>query len=264
MDYAQPRLQARYAALGDEAFWSRLHAIRDFVPAWQAVQSSELARWIAGIDAASGPHAIELGLRARLRESIRTVASWMPDAWRPAVQWCLQLIDLPALLSLARGEAPLAWMARDPELRAFATADPESRVAELRRGPLAFLDPVWDDVSRTPPSGLGPQPALSSALLAWADEWRRHWPSRHEESIAAMRELERLVRRELARFASADSRETDSLRRGLVRHLQALFRRATLLPAAGFAYLALVAIEALRLRGELIARSALGDAGAST
>jgi hypothetical protein len=229
----------------------------------QIVRGSALASWVAGIDAASGPHAIELGLRARLRESIRSVESWMPEAWRPAVRWLLRLIDLPALLSLARGEEPLPWMARDPELRAFATADPEIRGAELRQGPLAFLEPVWDQASRPPPFGLATQPALSSVLLAWADEWRKRWPPQPEESIAAIRELERLVRRELARLASDDPRETDSVRRGLVHRLQAFFRRATLLPAAGFAYLALVAIDALQLRGELTARSALGEPGAA-
>jgi hypothetical protein len=262
MDYAQPRLQARYARLGDDGFWAELHAIRDLGPALQTVRGSTLAPWVAGIDATAGPHAIELALRARLRESIRAVESWMPEAWRPAMRWLLRLIDLPALLSLALGATPLPWMASDPELRAYAAAGPETRAVELRRGPLAFLDSVWGQVSRPLPD-LATPPAPSPALLAWADEWRRRWPPQSEESLAAMRELERVVRRELARFASEESRGTAALHRELVRRLQTFFRRATLLPAAGFAYLALLTIDTLRLRGELVTRGALGDAGAA-
>ncbi len=67
----------------------------------------------------------------------------------------------------------------------------------------------------------------------------------------------RTIAAHLADFRNPATRDGETLRRALAARLTLLFRRAMLDPAAAFIYLALVAQDGERLRGELVRRAAL-------
>jgi hypothetical protein len=260
MEYVQARVQARYGERPDEPLWRELAGTKEIAPALETAHRSRLRRWVAGVDASSDAHEVELRLRARLRDAIEEVATWMPAEWRPATRWTVRLVDLPALLHLARGAPPLAWMAHDPPLAAYAGADEETRIEAIRRGPLAFLEPVWDRL-RAPVLGPGLREHRSAALAAWREEWRRRWPPQDEESAAGLEHLADTIATHAERFVGTPPAESARARRALAQRLERMFRRNAALPAAVFAYLALVALDLERLRAELGRRTALRAAG---
>ena len=84
MDYAQARLQARFGERPDESLWRMLENAAEPAALLEIAAASGLRRWIAGIGASSESHAIETALRARWRDCVAEVTSWMPPAWQPA------------------------------------------------------------------------------------------------------------------------------------------------------------------------------------
>jgi len=249
MDYAQARIQARFGERPDESTWHAVGSARGPGALLEVARSCGLRRWIAGLDASCGSHAIEISLRARWRECILELSSWMPPEWRPATLWLSGLADLPALCRLARGEPALAWMNQDPILRPYCIADVSERQTRLKRELLAFVE------SAPTAAGAPDAPAEdfeSQVRRAWHAQWRRLWPTRRETVS-----LDRLLA-----VVEAGSRERMSTgQQALVRRLRALFRDLTLRPAAAFAFLALVAVDIARLRAELLKHALLHESG---
>jgi len=149
----------------------------------------------------------------------------MPRPWGPAVLWTRTLLDLPALQRLASGRGPLAWMTRDPGLAPRLGDRPdEQRAGRMRE--------------------------------EWLEAWRRMWPRCGADERRALEELVGAIRSHLEAFARASPEDAWGLRLALGARLETLFRRHALLAAAAFDHLALLALDAERLRAELVARDA--------
>jgi hypothetical protein len=255
LEYAQARLQARYGQRGDEPLWVQIRSARSFSAVLETLRASPLRRWVTAIPADADADEVELRLRVELRACIAEVASWMPDEWHPALLWTTHLVDLPAVARLASGEPPLPWMKRDPVLQQYAEADADARRAALRNGP---HQAVVRAVEAQAAESTARRAALADAVArtVWLDEWRRRWPDRTGEDALALEELVRLFTRHLPRFAELGPEEAAALRRDLQTQLEVRFRRHALTPVAAFAYLALVALDLERLRGQLVVRAA--------
>ena len=240
MDYAHSRLQARFGERPDELLWQKLEAAADLGDALAIARSSGLRRWVGGIAAQADCHAIEIALRAKWRECITEIDSWMPGRWRPALTWVSGLVDLPALCYLARGEEPLSWMHIDPVLQVYAQADPQSRETLLQRDYRAFLNLLQETGTRA----ISPDfPASSRIRNAWLKEWRKRWP--RWSDTAALENLAKLLE-------TAMEQPVMSSRPELLRKLRSLFRRSVLCPAVAFIYVAFAALDIERLRTGLL------------
>jgi hypothetical protein len=253
IEYAQARLQARYGQRGDEPLWVQIRGARSFGAVLETLRASPLRRWVTAIPVDADSDEVELRLRAELRTCIAEVAGWMPDEWQSALAWTAHLVDLPAVVRLASGEPPLPWMRRDAVLQQYA--EPDARRAALRNGP---LEPVVRAVEAQTAEAAGRRPAPLEAVAraVWLDEWRRRWPDRTGEDALALEELVRLFTRHLPRFSELGPEEATALRRDLQTQVEVRFRRHALTPVAAFAYLALVALDLERLRGQLVVRAA--------
>ncbi len=130
LEYAHARLGARFGARPDELAWRRIEMIRDVGGMLDAARASPLSVYLGEIGPDADAHAIELALRAHLRERVRAIAAWMPPDWRAAIEWCALLPDLPVLQHLARGGAPPPWLRDDPLGAALRDGD----CAPHRRG----------------------------------------------------------------------------------------------------------------------------------
>jgi hypothetical protein len=240
LEYAHARLGARFGERPDELAWRRIEMIRDVGAMLEAARASPLGAWIGEIGPDADAHAVELALRAHLRERVTAIATWMPSAWRASIEWCAVLIDLPVLQHLARGGAPPRWLRDDP------------LAAALREGIAAQRDPVRGEAG---PASLLAAGRADPDRLVWL--WRAEWVRRLPVRITAAELLPDLVRL-LAEHAAAfrEPLEVDgwALRRALHARLTQLFRRATLEPAAAFIFLALSALDCERLRGEILRR----------
>jgi hypothetical protein len=197
---------------------------------------------MTGIDATSTPHRIEALLRDRWRDLVREVASWMPDAWQPAVHWCAVATDLSVVQHLARGGAVLPWMRDDPVYRDLAERESAGFGATPVGGPLAPLAVAWADPDR--------------AARWWRSEFQRRLPRRGDENVALLRDLGRALAAQLLAIRDPSLRDGAALRHALQARLALLFRRAMLDPAAPFIFLAQLALDLERLRGELVRRAA--------
>lgn len=251
IEYAQARLQARYGQRGDESFWTQFRSARTLAAALELVRASPLRRWISAIQVDADTDEIELRLRAELRAAVAEVASWSPDEWQAAIAWTAHLVDLPAVARLATGEAPAAWMRRDPVLQQYAETDPDVRRHALRNGPLAAIVAAIE-AQATEGGGRRAVATEAVARSVWHAEWRRRWPDRAGEDAQALEGLAGLFARHLLRFVELAAEEAWALRRDLERQVVARFRRQALTPVAAFAYLALVALDLERLRGQLV------------
>jgi hypothetical protein len=254
IEYAQARLQARYGQRGDEPLWVQIRSARGFGAVLETLRASPLRRWVTAIPVDADADEIELRLRAELRSAIAEVASWMPDEWHSALLWTTHLVDLPAIARLASGERPLPWMRRDAVLQQYAETDADVRRAALRNGPLAA---VVQAIEAQSAEGAARRSATAEAVAraVWLDEWRRRWPDPASEDAAALDELVRLFERHLPRFTELGAEEAWALRLDLATQLATRFRRHALTPVAAFAYLALVALDLERLRGQLVVRA---------
>jgi hypothetical protein len=224
IEFAQARMQARHGKRPDAGSWATLHAAITLATLLDNARASSLEPWIAGLDAGCTQDELELLLRERLRGRIAEVAGWMPDAWRPAVLWTRVLLDLPAMQYIARGGAPRRWMRADPAVSP-RLADPADEERALH------------------------------ARHLWVEAWRTLWPHGSAEQRAALEELAATVETHLLAFQQAAPDDAASLRTQLQGRLETLFRRDALTPAAAFEHLALLALDAERLRSELVTRA---------
>jgi hypothetical protein len=242
LEYAQARLSARFGARPDELAWRRIEHLRELPALIDSARTTAFHAWMAGIGPMSTPHEIDRHVRERWRECVGEVASWMPDDWQRAVAWCAVLTDLPVCAHLARGGAPAAWMVDDAIYRDLCVCEPAGSGVAPPGGALAPLAPAWAESDR-----IG---------RAWQREWQRRVP-RGALDATLLQELVRAIAAHLAEFRNTAARDGWTLRRALAARLTLLFRRAMLDPAAAFIYLALIAQDAERLRGELVRRAAL-------
>lgn len=247
LEYLQARLQARLSGHPDAYAWRRVERARTLAAALDGARATPFfAAFTAGLTPEPGVHAIERACRARLRALVHEVARWIPEEWNGAVAWTDVLVDLPVLFHLHSGAPPLAWMQEDAGLRPYLEPDADARRHALERGPLAPIAPHWN--------------AAASLRRAWLAEWRRRWPRRAEH--APLDELAAAVAAHLRRFPATPVAEAWQAREALRARLGRLFRRSLLHPAAAFGYLALAALDAERLRAELV-RRAVFDEGAT-
>ena len=242
LEYAQARLSARFGARPDELAWRRIEHLRDLSALIDAARTSAFGRWITGIGPTSPPHDIERALRARFREQVAEVASWMPEPWQPAVAWCASLADLPAVSHLARGGAALPWMRDDPVTRDLTEREAAGFGAAPVGGALAPLSAAWAEPERLD--------------RLWRAEWRRRRPRGDAEDMALTDALAATLAAHRAAMRDPALRDGTPLRRALQAKLTLLFRRAMLDPAAAFVFLAQIALDLERLRGELLRRAA--------
>lgn len=240
LEYAHARLGARFGERPDELAWRRIATIRDVGGMLDAARFSPLGAWLGEIGVDADAHAIELALRAHLRERVDAIATWMPASWQASILWCAVLIDLPVLQHLARGGAPPTWLRDDPlgaVLRETATVQ-DGRVGAMA-GPAALLAAAAGDADRV--------------ASLWLAEWYRRLPVR-VSTPGLIADLVRVLAEHLAAFREPLQPEGWTLRRALHARLNQLYRRATLEPAAAFIFLALSALDCERLRGELLRR----------
>jgi hypothetical protein len=246
LEFAQARLQARHGQRASEGVWQRLETAREFGLLLDSARASPLRPWVVGITAQATSNEIEAVLRAHWRALVAEVARWMPPAWRPALDWCAVLPDLPALQHLARGGEPGAWMHDDADLRALCAVPSNERRAAWAAGRLGALASAW-----SAPASLG---------HAWQAEWERRLPRPLSDADESLRLMVSTLRRHGAEFAAAAPGPGGMLRRALQSRLSLLLRRATLEPAAAFIHIALCALDLERLRGELLRRALFPNA----
>jgi hypothetical protein len=229
--YAQARVQARFAGRLSDGEWQRLGAVRAYPAYLQELRATALRGWVAGISELSDSHGIEQALRRQFRRRVEEVQGWAPESWRPAVGWVGWLADLPLLQHLLGGEAAPPWASGDFHVRGWLDA-----AGYLRREALAA-------------AGGGDLLAAGPELGAvWLGAWRRRWPAVGGDARAG---LERLVR-VLATRAEVLSGAGAVPRPGA--RLEHLFHGLVLQPGVLFAYLAVMALDLGRLRGELVGR----------
>ena len=92
----------------------------------------------------------------------------------------------------------------------------------------------------------------------WLEAWRRLWPRCGDEDRGELEALARTVESHIREFERAPADEAANLRLALKARVETLFRRHALGPAAAFDHLLLAALEAERLRAELVGRVARG------
>ncbi|MEO8677196.1 MAG: hypothetical protein ABI569_16590 [Casimicrobiaceae bacterium] len=240
LDYAQARISARFGDRPDEIAWRRLEHVREFAALLDVARNSAFRVWIGGISEASTLHEIEATLRAHWRAHVAEVAGWVPDEWRGAVQWCAIVPDLAVLAYLALGHPALPWMRDDPLFRDIADTEADACPAALGAGRFAPLAAGWNEPGRIP--GL------------WRQEWERLAPASGDRILLA--ELGRAMGAHLTAFHDSAVKDGWPLRRALAARLTMLFRKSMLEPTAVFAYLALIALDLERLRGEFLRRAA--------
>ena len=241
LEYAQARLSSRYGERPDEAAWMRIEHVRALPALLDAIRATSLGRWTPGIGTHSTPHEIDRALRARWRGLAAEVASWMPVEWEPAVRWCAVVVDLPLLQHLARGGAAPEWM-REDAFYADVLGRGSTRAATPPPGSaIAPLAAAWGE-----PHRIGDH---------WLAHWRRQLPAARGFDPALIEALVGALRAHLAGFRDRTLVDGWPLRRAFERELALQFRRAILDPAAAFVYLALAALDAERLRGELARRA---------
>lgn len=245
LEYAHARIGARWGARPDAGAWRRIEVTRDLPAMLDLARRGSLARWLHGVAADSGLHAIEAALRRRWREAVAELGAWMAPEWRDAIAWCAHLADLAAVQHWARGDAPQAsWLADDDILRSLDAAADAATPARA-----SALDIAWRTLLR---DARGEPAAVASHWLA---AWRALLPEGPGRRTIEQT-LVPLLHRHAQDFAAPPSIDGWGQRRALQARLVALWRRHPVEPVAVFAHLALQAIEFERLRAEVIGRAA--------
>jgi hypothetical protein len=242
LEFAHARIWARWGMRLDDVAWRRIETTRELAPVLELARASALTRWLQGVTAEAGLHAVESALRRRWRECVRELARWMPAEWRASIDWCARLADLPAVQHWAREPARAAWLEHDEHLRALdgAAGDAAARAPDV--------DPAWRDLlgrARGDPA---------SVLASWLQTWRRRLPLHGQAAIE--RELLPLLVRHVQAFAAPQAADGWGQRRALHARLVALLRRHPVEPLSAFVFLALQALELERLRSEIVGRMA--------
>lgn len=222
--YVQARIQARHGTRPDESDWSRLESCESAHAYLEAARTGVLSAWAEGLNADDGIHRLEASIRRSWRRYLEQVASWSPEPWRDAIEWCGCLPDVPTAAHLAAAEEPPEWLAQDKEAEA-----------------------------ETPGS-----------LDEWREEWRARMPSPDSEARAGLAALAAAVDKWIADNRDpepASVSRTASLHERLEHRVTTVFRRHALGPAAVFAHLLLTALDLQRFRGGLARRQALSGRG---
>lgn len=241
--YSQARLQARLGTRADSPDLQRAHAARDLPAFLQIVRSTSHARYVARIAPDSGVHDAERRLRDEWHAAVEEVARWQPRDAQPSVRWLRWLPYLPALQKLARGGRPPAWAREDPALGRIVATEPALRAAALIGTPLGPLAPALA--------------TSGSVTAAWAAHWRTTWPRSDperrglEQMLAAVAALDATLRDAPPSAASSDAYAA------LARRALRIFRANPLSVGPAVAYLALVALDLLALRGGVARRATL-------
>jgi hypothetical protein len=241
--YSQARLQARLGARADNPDLQRAHAARDLSAFLQLVRGTSHARYVARIAPDSGVHEAERRLREEWHAAVEEVARWQPAAAQATVRWLRWLPYLPALQKLARGGRPPAWTRDDPVLGRIVATEPAQRATALLGTPLAPLSMALA--------------THGGVMAAWAAHWRSLWPAAErerkglEQLAVAVESLDTALRAAPASAASGEACVT------LARRALRSFRAHPLSSGAAVAYLALVALDLLALRGAVARRASL-------
>lgn len=245
--YAQARMQARFGRRPGPADWLRIDAIQAPAVRLQAVREGPYSSWVSGLGHDTSIVAVERRLREAWMQAVDELSSWLPGRWRPAVNWMRWLPYLPALQKLARGGRPMAWMREDSVLGPIVAHEPRARPDSLQETQLSPLR-----------GGFGDEPDL---VGAWSRHWRSLWPDNGHEGLAALSEEVAQHGRRLAALPD-DADSTEEMER-LARSLHRAFRRQPLTVAAAAAYLGFTGLDAIRLRGALVAGLLPGTGGRS-
>ncbi len=244
LEYAHARIGSRWGMRPDAAAWRRIEVTRDLPAMLDLARGGSLSRWLHGVAADSGVHAIEAAFRRRWRDAVAELGAWMAPEWRDAIAWCARLADLAAVQHWARGDAPAAWFAHDEVLRGLDAAADAAAPARA-----SAVETAWRALLR---QARGEPSALASRWLA---AWQALLPEGHDRQAIELMLLP-LLRRHAQAFAAPPSTDGWGQRRALEARLVALWRRHPVEPVAVFAHLALQAIELERLRAEVIGRAA--------
>lgn len=221
--YVQARIQARHGRRPDDSDWSRLESCDSAHAYLEAARTGVLAPWAEGLTSDEDIHRLEAALNRSWRAYLRRVASWSPEPWREAIEWCGCLPDVPAAAHVAAtGERP-PWLSEE-------AGETPADVDEWRQG--------WHGRMPSPDaSGRAGLRSLEGAVETWMTANRD--PERASVSRAA------------------------SLREEFERRVTTVFRRHALGPAALFAHLLLTALDVQRFRGGLLRRQAWSGRGVS-
>lgn len=230
--YAGARMQARHGVRPVAAAWNHLARSTDFEHLLQAVRGTAMASWVADLNAATGAHQIERGLRERFRQEVDEVARWLPRSWREAASWLRWLPDLATLAHVRHQRPAWPWMADDAVARALASGH------GLDSAPLAGLQHVGSGADEG-----------HTVIAGWLEAWRACRPEHGGRRLAGLAEADALVRSLIDRQSPWEERRVE-----LELRLRRLFRRHARGPAGAFAYLALLHIQFTRLRGLLLQR----------
>jgi hypothetical protein len=244
--YAQARIQARLADLGDELTWQRLDATRTLGGLLEEARNSRLAHWVSGLSPTDDVHRLEQTLDRRFLDLVWETRSWTPSPWAQALEWTTWLPDLPLLTHLLRDRDAPSWTRGSPRMLSLLehnSGDLKQALVYAGAGVLA-VDPAGD-----------------ALVSRWLERWRRLWPHCPKRQRARLETLVDLASRHRERFPIQGPDQAWPERQRLQRALLHLFRRSPLEPAAWFAWLGLAALELERLRGALVLRAAFPVGG---
>ena len=237
--YAQARIQSRYGRRAEADVWFKLHNIHDLGSYLQTAQQMPLRHWVLGLDLDQSSHQIELTLRQKYRSHVDEVASWMPRDWKKSLRWIKRLVDLPVLQYLVDGGEPLVWMHADPEIARFITDDPRSRLQAIQQADNGIMVDSWQQ------SG--------SILTGWSTQWDALRPASRLQN-QGIELLERLLHDHMKMQSKHQEATPPTEYEHITERLRLVYRRYAFLPAAVFAYLAMVAVDIHRLRNDLMQR----------
>lgn len=230
--YAQARLQSRYGARASTGDWSRLNAARTPAQFLQLASTTSLRQWAEPVKADIDIHRLERTLRAAWTASVEEIATWVPEAWGPAVLKWSELPDVSAREYLRRTGEPAAWMNGD-----------------------ARFDSIEESTATTPRAHDGE--AEPTAGEQWLSLWRTTWPALARADVAA---IDAIATRLFGTFHPGGSQVDRGQRFRPARavledSLEQAFRRKAGGPVAVMAYLGLLLIDFERFRGGLLART---------
>jgi hypothetical protein len=254
LEYGYARVAARLGQRPADRLWSQLHSARSVPALLEVLRATSSAPLATGIAADAGLVALELAWRQQLRTRIDEAAGWAPARWQTALRALADLPDLPAVVHLVTGGAPLAWMRIDPHLAAWAIEPAAARERALCSGHWAWVSASLRNAPAARRASMVDH--LHPALRAWVARWRRTWPACSADEREHLEQVIQLVDAHIARFGCLSVEDTASARAALAAKARVLLRRAPAEPAALVAWLLLTALDIERLRGEFSLRAA--------
>lgn len=250
IEYAHARTSARLAQRPGERVAQQLRACRSVAAQLEAVRASPAASYVSGVEAAGSIDSIEAAFRQQFRLRVAELGEWSPDEWKPAIHFVAELLDLPALLHLSGAATPPDWLQADAALAHLARPDAfERRIGLVARYPWLRTALDTDARASTQTARLHP------VLQAWVRRWRTLWPACTADERANLDQLVSILERHVRQFGTLAVEDAGAARAALASQLANLMRRAAVEPAALFAWLALLAIDLERLRGEFVTRA---------